>query len=83
VLGEGAFGTVRLVRHAVRDGCVSVCPDAPKGSQTRFPQPTDTFYALKVMQKARIVEMSQQRNVLMEKNVMMRANHPYVRVVFV
>lgn len=30
------------------------------------------------MSKARIVEMSQTRNVLMEKNIMMRASHPYV-----
>lgn len=35
-------------------------------------------YALKTMQKARIVEMSQQQNVLMEKNIMMRARHPYI-----
>ena len=42
-------------------------------------QPSGATYALKTMQKSRIVEMSQQQNVLMEKNIMMRARHPYVR----
>ena len=51
---------------------VCVCVDV-------WPQPTETYYALKVMQKARIVEMSQQTNVVSEKKIMMLANHPYVR----
>ena len=42
-------------------------------------QPSKTYYALKMMQKARIVDMSQQHNIVMEKNIMMKANHPYVR----
>jgi cGMP-dependent protein kinase len=30
------------------------------------------------MQKARVVEMCQQRNVVMERNLMLKANHPYI-----
>jgi hypothetical protein len=90
MLGEGAFGTVRLVRHLVRfDSCLCSCVDATSRGLSdglslparvrRAAQPTSALYALKMMQKTRIVEMGQQRNVVMEKNIMMRAKHPYVR----
>ncbi len=45
-------------------------------------QQSKTYYALKMMQKARIVKMSQQHNIVMEKSIMMKANHPYVRPLF-
>jgi serine/threonine protein kinase len=57
VLGEGAFGLVRLVRL----------------------RGTSEVFALKQMQKARIVSTGQQRNVLNEKAVLTRCRgHPYI-----
>ena len=42
-------------------------------------RPTGKLYALKQMQKARIVKMKQQRNVLNEKSILMRVReHPYI-----
>ena len=32
-----------------------------------------------MMQKARIVKLAQQQNIVMEKSLLARANHPYVR----
>jgi len=56
VLGEGAFGLVRLVRHRA----------------------TREVFALKQMQKARIVANNQQRNVMNEKRILSRLSHPYI-----
>ena len=41
-------------------------------------QKTGEVFALKQMQKSRIVRTGQKRNVLNEKAVLMRCNHPYV-----
>eukprot|EP00753_Platysulcus_tardus_P015009 PLAT4708.1.p2 GENE.PLAT4708.1~~PLAT4708.1.p2 ORF type:complete len:705 (-),score=394.97 PLAT4708.1:123-2237(-) len=56
ILGEGAFGLVRLVRH----------------------KKTGAAFALKCMQKARIVRTNQQRNILNEKAMMLEVKHPFV-----
>ena len=41
-------------------------------------KPTGTPYALKVMQKAQVVEFKQTKNVMNEKNVMARVDHPFI-----
>lgn len=56
LLGEGAFGLVRLVRHRL----------------------TGEVFALKQMQKARVVATNQQKNVMSEKRIMSRVKHPFV-----
>jgi serine/threonine protein kinase len=56
LLGEGAFGLVRLVRHRL----------------------TGEVFALKQMQKARVVATNQQKNVMSEKRIMSRIRHPFV-----
>ena len=56
VLGEGAFGLVRLVRHT----------------------PTGTFFALKQMSKARVEATHQTRNVLHERRLMGKLDHPFI-----
>ncbi|RYG55992.1 hypothetical protein EON66_03980, partial [archaeon] len=56
VLGEGAYGLVRLVR------------DRTSGE----------VFALKQMQKARIVAMKQQRNVINERNILSKLHHPFI-----
>lgn len=56
VLGEGAFGLVRLVRS----------------------KRTGEVYALKQMQKARIVAMNQTRNVVNEKTLLSKLKHPFI-----
>lgn len=49
-------------------------PLTKSGGQTK-----KEVFALKTMQKARIVATKQQRNVLNEKRIMMECDHPYVR----
>jgi cGMP-dependent protein kinase len=39
---------------------------------------TDETFALKIMQKAQVVEYRQQQNVMHEKNVMVQARHPFI-----
>jgi len=39
---------------------------------------TDETFALKIMQKAQVVEYRQQQNVMHEKNVMVEARHPFI-----
>lgn len=56
VLGEGAFGLVRLVKNRA----------------------TGEVYALKQMQKARVVATNQQRNVMNEKRILSKLRHPYI-----
>ena len=56
ILGEGAFGIVKLMRHKV----------------------TNRPYALKAMQKARVVATRQQENVVNEKKLLQECAHPYI-----
>lgn len=56
ILGEGAFGLVKLMRHKV----------------------TNRPYALKAMQKARVVATRQQENVVNEKKLLQECAHPYI-----
>ena len=56
ILGEGAFGLVKLMRHKV----------------------TNRPYALKAMQKARVVATRQQDNVVNEKKLLQECAHPYI-----
>jgi len=56
ILGEGAFGLVKLVRLKA----------------------TGETFALKCMQKARIVSNNQQKNVVTEKNLLAEVRHPFV-----
>lgn len=37
-----------------------------------------TTYALKILQKDQIVKFKQQKNIMNEKNVMMKSRHPFI-----
>lgn len=39
---------------------------------------TGQVYALKILQKATIVKLNQTRNIMNEKNLLMRINHPFI-----
>lgn len=85
VLGEGAFGVVQLVQHRVQKSGHGLLRNSrsfrgllqPNTGSLLF-QKTGEVFALKQMQKARIVKTGQERNVLNEKALLVNADHPYV-----
>lgn len=85
VLGEGAFGVVQLVQHRVKKSGHGLLRNSrsflgllqPNTGSLLF-QKTGEVFALKQMQKARIVKTGQERNVLNEKALLVNADHPYV-----
>lgn len=43
-----------------------------------LPLQTNSPYALKILQKAQVCALRQQKNVMNEKNIMARMNHPFI-----
>ena len=83
VLGAGAFGTVKLVKH-IPVG--SDCPVVLVGEgwphlkllSLRACVQTGTAMALKLLPKARVVEMRQTENVANERRLLAMCRHPFV-----
>jgi CRP-like cAMP-binding protein len=72
IIGIGSFGTVRLAKAARKGGC------GGGGDGDGDDVPCERWYALKRLAKAFVCQTHQQRNLLNEKNILKKANHPMI-----
>jgi len=72
IIGGGAFGVIHLV---------ALTPSAYKKSQNQQSSTVEKTYALKTLIKANVVALSQQKRVIIERNILAkcsRTSHPFI-----